>query len=164
MSYTNLLRQAGLLPPEPPTRLEQREREGKALSAFLRNGPYESLATHDEVLEIACRSCGAEPGQPCATTLQRPSLLWTVFRGFGSIHLRRYQDRTHDPPLAVTQLALFPLPPAPLRHRFEYMNGGPCPYSNTSVCAGCGLCWYPWLTKAQILAAGIFEPCPGEWP
>jgi hypothetical protein len=68
---------------------------------------------------------------------------------------------------AVIQLALFPLPPPPpepLRHHFEYMSGGPCVYSNTLVCAGCGLCWYPWLTKADIRAMGMFSDCPGEWP
>jgi hypothetical protein len=93
----DLLRQAGLLPPVPPSPARQRLDRAEAMAAFVRNGPYEPLATPDEVLEIACRYCSAGPGQPCDTTWPRPSLLWTVFRGFGSVHLRRYQDRTRDP-------------------------------------------------------------------
>jgi hypothetical protein len=81
------------------------------------------------------------------------------------MHIHR-SDRARTA-LAVTQLALFPLPPqplAPLRHRFEYMNGGPCVYSNHLCCAGCGQMWWQDMTKAAILAAGIFDECPGQWP
>jgi hypothetical protein len=76
---------------------ERRDREGRQLQAFLRRGPHEPLATPAEVLEVACPSCSAEPGQPCNTTFPRVSILGLALRGFSGIHTARYLSKTHDP-------------------------------------------------------------------
>ena len=96
----DLLRQAGLLPPVPPPPARQRLDRAEAMAAFVRGGPYEPLATRDEVLEIACRSpgCRADAGQPCSTAFPHGAYMTgMVFRDLSGIHLRRYLDRTHDP-------------------------------------------------------------------
>ena len=76
---------------------EDRNRQSRDLLRFLRSGPYEPMASRDEVLKIPCGSCGAEAGASCDTAFPRPTMIWGIFRGFGDIHLRRYLDRTHDP-------------------------------------------------------------------
>jgi hypothetical protein len=78
-------------------RLARRQRQQGQLAAFLRAGPYEPLASKDEVLEEPCEECPAGPGEVCDTRPPRPSLAWAVFPGWGDIHLRRYLARTHDP-------------------------------------------------------------------
>jgi hypothetical protein len=74
-----------------------RQQQGNALKQFLRAGPYEPLATRDEVLEVPCSACAADAGSPCDTSFPRPSLAGLALRGFSGVHLRRYMDRTHDP-------------------------------------------------------------------
>lgn len=78
-------------------RFDRKQREGEGLKRFLHAGPYEPLATRDEVLEVTCSVCQAGPGVPCDTAFPHPSLAGLVFRGFSGIHLRRYLDKTHDP-------------------------------------------------------------------
>jgi hypothetical protein len=68
------------------------------LGAFLRAGPHEPLVTREQVLEIPCSHCGAQPGEECDTTFPRPALVaGPALRGMRDIHMRRYQDVAHDP-------------------------------------------------------------------
>jgi hypothetical protein len=76
------------------TSFERRERRDRELDAFIRSKP-EPMATAEEVLEVPCRTCGAEAGTACDTSHGRPTLLFIIFPGFGS-HTSRYQDRSGD--------------------------------------------------------------------
>ena len=84
------------------TALERFERQqasaranAEALTWLLHNGPLDPQATPEEVLTVACRVCGAEPGAPCDTRWPRPS--FASFVRLPGIHLRRYLDKTGDP-------------------------------------------------------------------
>jgi hypothetical protein len=78
---------------------EQMSRLDAALANFVRNAPYEPLATPAEVLEVPCSLCGAIAGEPCGTSRFLAFAAGMFLRGFGghNIHLRRYQDKAHDP-------------------------------------------------------------------
>ena len=79
-------------------RQERGRRLWDALRWFQHNGPYEPLATREQVLEIPCAHCGAEAGAECDTRFPRPAMFGgTVLRGMSGVHMRRYQDRAHDP-------------------------------------------------------------------
>jgi len=76
---------------------EDSSRRSRGLLSFLRAGPYEPLATPEQVVGAPCAFCGAGPGRPCDTSGMRPALAGLLLRGFSGIHTRRYLDLTHDP-------------------------------------------------------------------
>lgn len=81
---------------------EQRQERARqlydALIFFRRHGPLEPMATREQVLEIPCVFCGAEAGSECSTRFPRPAMFaGMALRGLSGVHMRRYQDRAHDP-------------------------------------------------------------------
>ena len=78
------------------TRFERRERRDREMDEFLRSKP-EPMATAAEVLEVACRACGAEAGAACDFGRLKFSLLGLAFPGLHMFHSRRYADRSGDP-------------------------------------------------------------------
>lgn len=79
-------------------RFARRQQRSRQLVAFLRRGPHEPLVTREQVLEIPCAHCGTEAGAECDTAFPRPVLFGGMaLRGMTGVHMRRYQDRAHDP-------------------------------------------------------------------